>query len=203
VFANTSANFRLFLAKALVVVAVLAAIAGYGFVNAASWLAAPGQDAVAADAAFVLGGSNGDRELQAADLYRRGLVKTFVATGMEEAIPEIELLEFHWRVHMLKRVGVPADAIVLDGHSSNSEEEAALGLKLAQARGWKRVLVVSDPPHMRRLDLIWGRAFARSGIEVRFVPSRPKWWVPDRWWKSRKSAQFVVSEYIKLVYVLF
>ena len=103
---------------------------------------------------------------------------------------------------VLVRAGVPEGSVVLDTKSSNSEEEAAFGLMLAKARGWKRVLVVSDPPHLRRLDLVWGRAFEGSGIEYVLVASRPRWWEPGRWWRNRKSAQFVLMEYIKLVYTL-
>jgi hypothetical protein len=55
---------------------------------------------------------------------------------------------------------------------------------------------------MRRLGIIWGSVFAGSGVAVRLVPSNPKWWEPDRWWKSRKSAEFIVKEYIKLAYTL-
>ena len=194
---------RALVASLLLAIAVASGLGVHAFIHAATFLAAPGQEAVPADALFVLGGSAGDRELQAAEIYRRGLVKTFVVTGMEDAIPEVELIERHWRAYLLKRVGVPAEAIVTDAGSSNSDEEAALGLRLARERGWRTVLVLSDPPHMRRLSVIWGRAFAGSGIEVHFVPSRPKWWVPDRWWTSRKSAQFLVSEYIKLVYTVF
>ena len=189
-------------ARALVVLALVAALGAYGLIRAPDFLTSPGQAAVRADAAFVLGGSAGDRELQAAEIFRQGLVRTFVMTGMEDVIPEAELLEMHWRAHLLKRAGIPAESILLDAFSTNSDDEAAIGLKLARERGWKRVLVLSDPPHMRRLSVIWGRAFAGSGIELHFVPSRPKWWAPERWWTSRRSAQFLVSEYIKLVYTI-
>jgi len=196
------ALFRSTAARALVLLALMAALGIYGVVRAPYFLTSPGKPAVRADAAFVLGGSAGDRELQAAEVYRQGLVRTFVMTGMEDMIPEAELLELHWRAHLLKRAGIPAESIVIDAFSTNSDDEAFIGLKLARERGWKRVLVLSDPPHMRRLSLIWGRAFAGSGIELHFVPSHPKWWVPERWWTSRKSAQFLVSEYIKLVYTV-
>ena len=193
---------RPFAARFLLLLAAIAGLGAYAILNAGTYLTSPGQEPVRADAAFVLGGSSGDRELQAAELYTRGLVKTFVVTGMEEAIPEVELIEHHWRAYLLKRVGVPAEAIVTDSVSSNSDDEAELGLRLARTRGWKTVLVLSDPPHLRRLSIIWGRVFAGSGITVRYVASKPRWWVPDRWWTSRKSAQFIVTEYIKLAYTL-
>jgi uncharacterized SAM-binding protein YcdF (DUF218 family) len=97
---------------------------------------------------------------------------------------------------------VPEGAVMLDTRSSNSGEEAAFGLQLAKARGWKRVLVVSDPPHMRRLAMIWGRAFEGSGVEFVLVASKSRWWEPGRWWRSRRSAQYVIMEYTKLAYTL-
>ena len=63
--------------------------------------------------------------------------------------------------------------------------------------------MVSDPPHMRRLSSIWGKAFEGSGVQVLYVPSSPAWWKPDQWWKSRRTAQFVVPEYIKWVYAVW
>ncbi len=184
----------------LALAAGLLTVGAWGFLGAASFLAAPSQEAVRADAAFVLGGDGGDRVMRAAELQRDGLAGTFVLTGADEMAGEVLPAYLYWRAAVLVRAGVPEAAIVLDSASANSEEEAAFGMRLAKARGWKRVLVVSDPPHMRRLALLWGRAFAGSGVEFVLVPSRPRWWDAGRWWASRKSAQFVVQEYVKLAY---
>jgi hypothetical protein len=140
--------------------------------------------------------------MRATELHRDGFAPVLVLTGAEEMAGEVLPAYLYWRAAVLVRSGVPEGAVVLDTASSNSEEEAAFGLRLAKARGWKRVLVVSDPPHLRRLSVIWGRAFEGSGIEFVLVASRPRWWEPGRWWRSRMSAQFVLMEYIKLVYTL-
>ncbi len=191
--------------RAVLGLASLTLVAGFGFafINAANFLEAPAQAPVKSDAAFVLGGDSGDRVLRAADLHRQEMAGVFVLTGAEDLAGEVLPVYLYWRAAVLVRAGVPEGAVLLDSASSNSSEEAAYGLGLAKARGWKRVMVVSDPPHMRRLSLIWGRAFSGSGIEFVLVASRPRWWVPERWWTSRKSANFVVQEYIKLAYELF
>src|SRR5512139_731297 len=181
---------------------VLAALAVVAFLQAASFLDDPARDPVKADAAFVLGGDGGERVVRAAELHRDKMAPVFILTGAEEMAGEVLPAYLYWRAAVLVRAGVPEGSIVLDTMSSNSEEEAAYGLMLAKARGWKRVLVVSDPPHLRRLDLVWGRAFQGSGIEYVLVASKPRWWEPGRWWRNRKSAQFVFMEYIKLVYTL-
>jgi len=187
---------------ALLCLLALAGVATHAVRHAGSFLERPGGPLGKADAVFVLGGDSGDRVLRAAALYRDGAAGTFVLTGMEDAHPEVLPEVLHWRARVLAKRGVPESAIEFDTLSSNSDEEAAFGLALAKKRGWKRVLVLSDPPHMRRLSIIWGRTFVGSGIDVRYVASKPKWWVPERWWTVRKSAQFVVSEYIKLAYTL-
>ena len=191
---------------AWIVLGALAAVVGLGawaFVNAAAFLEGPGQAPVRADAAFVLGGGFGDRERRAAELHRDGLARVFVLMGMEDAVNDKQIDYLHWRVRMLVRAGVPEGALLIDALSSTSDDEAAYAARLAKSRGWKRVMVVSDPPHMRRLGIVYGRAFAGSGIEVQLVASRPQWWAAERWWGNRKSSQFVVMEYIKLLYTLF
>ena len=188
-----------------IVLAVLAALGGLGtwaFLEAATFLEGPARPPAQADAALVLGGGFGDRERRAAELHREGLAVVFVLLGMEDAVNDRQVDYLHWRVKVFSRAGVPERAIVIDAKSSTSGHEARYAARLAKERGWKRVLVVSDPPHMRRLDRAWRSAFAGSGIEYVLVASRPRWWEPDRWWTSRKSAQFVLMEYIKLAYAI-
>jgi len=62
------------------------------------------------------------------------------------------------------------------------------------------VLVVSDPPHLRRLDHVWGKVFAGSGIQYRLIAAPMEKWDAARWWSNEASAQYVVIEYIKLGY---
>jgi uncharacterized SAM-binding protein YcdF (DUF218 family) len=177
-------------------------VGAWAFVNAGSFLEVPARQPVKSDAVFVLGGDDGERGLRAAELHQRGLAGTFVLTGAEDMAGEVLPAYLYWRAAVLIRAGVPEGAVMLDTKSSNSGEEAAFGLQLAKARGWKRVLVVSDPPHMRRLAIIWGRAFEGSGVEFVLVASKSRWWEPGRWWRSRRSAQYVIMEYTKLAYTL-
>lgn len=61
-------------------------------------------------------------------------------------------------------------------------------------------LKVSDPPHMRRLDWVWGKVFAGSGKSYVLVASEPAWWDAVHWWRSEKAGQFVLTELIKMGY---
>lgn len=65
--------------------------------------------------------------------------------------------------------------------------------------GWRRV-VVSDPPHLRRLQRIWSRTFRSTDIGFRLVASEMPGWEADHWWAHERSAHFVLTEFVKIVY---
>jgi uncharacterized SAM-binding protein YcdF (DUF218 family) len=167
---------------------------------AGRWLAVSADMAVPSDAIYVLGGDSGERVALGTALYRKGMAPTIVLTGMDGGASETRPAYLGWRGAYLANQGIPATAITYDEMSTNSREEAATAKALATAKGWKRILVVSDPPHLRRLHHIWTRAFEGSPVEIRIVPTRPRWWDEHTWWRESKSAQFVLMEYIKLAH---
>ena len=71
-----------------------------------------------------------------------------------------------------------------------------------QAKGWRTVLVVSDPPHLLRLQYAWFSSFLGSGLAYTLIASNPPWWQPWRWWQNPVSVEFVESEVLKLGYYL-
>jgi len=187
---------RWLLAAALLVTVVVA------FGQAGNFLSSPAQRPEHADLMVVLGGDVGDRSLTAARLYRQGLATRILLTGVEGRPSEVREHYQNWRAQVLMKAGVPQDAILFDSVSANSMEEAVNARRLMEQKGWRSVIVVSDPHHMRRLSWAWGRVFTESGLKFRLVATSPDWWKPGRWWLDEKSAQAVITEHIKLVYYL-
>jgi len=179
--------------------AIAAGAMAYAVSRAGYWLEAPGQPPAHAEAIIVLGGNDGDRALRALGLYREGYAPKIVLTGLEHgnAVPPANLT---WRAEFLVAQGVPKSALRLEVYSQNSYEEAENVLALMRRQGWRTVIAVSDPPHMRRLAWTWGRVFRGSGLNYVLVASAADWWVPGRWWRDERSGAFVISEYIKLAY---
>lgn len=92
---------------------------------------------------------------QTADLYGRGLATYVICSGgtgagrnRSEAAVCAEVLQRH---------GVPATAILLEARSRSTEENARFSLELIVARGWQRVIVVSDGYHLLRARWLFGR----------------------------------------------
>ena len=183
------------------VAAIAAALLTYGVSKAGYWLEAAGQAPAKANAIVVLGGDNGERSLKAQALYHDGYARIIVLTGLEKgsATPPPRLT---WRADYLAAHGVPRSVLRFEVGSRNSYEEATNILALMQKHKWQGVIVVSDPPHMRRLAWTWNRVFKDSGLHYVLVPSGAVWWSPGEWWRDELSGSFVIMEYIKLAYYI-
>jgi uncharacterized SAM-binding protein YcdF (DUF218 family) len=188
------------LVLAVATVLALGAAGSWCFLGAGNYLEGPRQAPAPADLIVALGGDNGDRVRVAARLHKAGYGKHVLLTGLEDAPSDTRRAYLNWRAAFLTDYGVPEDAIVYDYASSNSKDEAVNTKALMQQRAWKRVLVVSDPPHMRRLAWVWGGAFNGTDMEYRLVSSEPAWWEAAHWWRQDGSAKFVLFEYLKLAY---
>jgi uncharacterized SAM-binding protein YcdF (DUF218 family) len=110
-----------------------------------------------ADAAIVLGAAIWDdrpspvfreRINHAVDLYERGAVQALIFTGgvgQGEEYAESEV----GRAYAV-RAGVPAEVIAIETQSRTTYQNLEQARALVEGRGVGRVLVVSDPLHMRR-----------------------------------------------------
>jgi uncharacterized SAM-binding protein YcdF (DUF218 family) len=183
----------------LLVFSVVAAALAYAVSRAGYWLEAPGRSPIAADAIIILGGDNGNRAIRGLKLYRDGYAPTIVLTGLDRGrgAPPPRL---NWRAEYLFARGVPRSALRFEVESRNSYEEATNVLALMRKQGWRRVIAVSDPPHLRRLAWTWARVFRGSDREFVLVASGADWWAPEKWWRDELSGVFVITEYIKLAY---
>lgn len=171
------------------------------FLGAGHFLEAPVQPPARADLIFALGGDNGGRAARVLELYRKGLAPR-VLLGAEGAHSKTRAAVLSWRARYLIDEGIPEKALLFDRRSVSTYEEARNALALMHSENLQRVLVVSDPPHMRRLAMVWGRVFAGSGKQFVLVASDMEDWDAARWWRISSNAQYVFGEYLKLAYYL-
>jgi uncharacterized SAM-binding protein YcdF (DUF218 family) len=181
------------------VVLLLSVVLTAGILGAGQFLEAPARSPVKADLLVALGGDNGARADKVLELYRRDFAPRVLLTG-PESYSKTRSAYLNFRARYLVEEGVPEKAILFDRSSVNSRQEAANALRLMQQLKLQRVLVVSDPPHLRRLALVWGRAFEGSGREFVLVASDMEDWDAAHWWRTSPNAQFVFGEVIKLAY---
>jgi uncharacterized SAM-binding protein YcdF (DUF218 family) len=176
---------------------LVACVLGAGY-----FLVAPAQAPVKADLIASLGGDNGARADRVLQLYRSGYAARVLLTGPETGNPKLRAVHQSWRSRYLAEEGVPESAMLFDRRSRNSWDEAVNTLDLMRAMKLQSVLVISDPPHMRRVDWTWRRVFEGSGKSYSLVASELPEWDTAHWWRTSLGAQYVFSEYIKLAYYL-
>ncbi len=84
-------------------------------------------------------------------LYRAGYASHLILSGGLGTYPPTEAEAMR---RVAAQAGVPAEALVLEEQSHSTEDNLANSGAIMQARGWKNAIVVSDPFHMYRAELI-------------------------------------------------
>jgi len=84
-------------------------------------------------------------------LYRAGYATHLILCGGLGTYPpsEAEVMR-----RLAASAGVPPDALVLEDRSHSTEENLANAKALMDARGWRSAVIVSDPFHLYRAELI-------------------------------------------------
>ena len=63
--------------------------------------------------------------------------------------------------------GIPASAIILEEHATNTYQNVKLVDAILRDRHWRRILLVSSPYHMRRALMVW----RKQAPDVTVVPA--------------------------------
>jgi len=159
--------------------ALIAVVVAYLLVfqtPAAWWLASPLQMSAmpeSADAIVVFAGGVGEsgqagggyqeRVKTAVDLYRAQYAQYIIlSSGFRFVFHEAEVMK-----GLAMANGVPADAIVLEELAANTHENVLFTHEILARRGWRKILLVSSPYHMRRALLTWHG----SAPEITVIPT--------------------------------
>lgn len=171
----------------LTIALILLLAGGNGFVatylvRSLEWQNLPSNPLPTADAIVVLGGGvkpqipprpwvdvadAGDRVLYGAQLYREGKAPLVILSGGRIEWKGGGPAESADMAKIAAALGVPASAILQDPTSLNTYENAVNVRKILQARGLRRILLVTSAMHMPRSLLI----FSKQGIEAIAAPT--------------------------------
>jgi len=95
------------------------------------------------------GGGYQERVKEAIDLYRRGHAPAVIfSSGYVYALKEADVMR-----DLAIANGIPASAILLERNAANTYQNVLFVRRMLDERGWRRVLLVSSPYHMRRAVL--------------------------------------------------
>jgi len=139
------------------------------------------------------GGGALERLKQAVDLYKAGYARSVIlSSGYVYTLHEAEVM----RASAIDE-GVPASAIILEERASNTYQNVRFVDEMLRARGWKRVLLVSSPYHMRRALMVWRRV--APDVAVIPTPSDSQFYEHQRG-ASLEQVRAILQEYISIAY---
>ena len=138
------------------------------------------------DAIILLEGDGFDRFRKAVSLYKQGQAPKIVFSGNITdynygSYPFAEVLP-----RMLE-AGVPEDDIIHEDKSLNTREQAVEVVRMAQERGWRKLILVASHEHQYRAYLTFLREVldSKSGITLYNAPARNLDWFVDKGWGTR------------------
>ncbi|MCW5851323.1 MAG: YdcF family protein [Anaerolineae bacterium] len=104
------------------------------------------------------------RTLRGVQLYQEGYAPLLLLTGGVGRFPPAEAQVMR---RLALQAGIPDDRLVLDETATSTQESIETAARLARERGWRTVLIVSDPFHIYR-----ARQMARdAGLDAYGAPA--------------------------------
>lgn len=107
-------------------------------------------------------GDSVDRVFHAARLYRAGLAPRIIVSGGQLFPDPDTASEAEYMKQLLQQLGVDEAAIVIEGGSRNTRENAVMTARVLEGLGDQSVLLVTSASHMPRA----AAAFRRTGVRL-------------------------------------
>ncbi len=139
------------------------------------------------------GGGFQERVSQAVALYKGGHApRVIFSSGFVFTLREAEVMKA-----VAVDNGIPAEAILLEEHAANTFENVAFTNRILSEHGWRRILLVSSPYHMRRALLTWRHAAPDVAVTPTPVPQSE--FYASSWGASFDQIRGIVHEYAAIV----
>ena len=186
---------RRFLAGVLVGILLSVGTGLTAFLLLGSWLAV--EDPLEkVDAIVAISGDTGARADTAITLWKAGWAPIIVFSGAAIDPDSVSSAEIMRREAL--RQGVPETAVLVEGASTTTEENAAEVARLMAGRRLHSAILVTSPYHQRRAAYEFHRAFDPRGLVFRNHPASDPEWNAFLWWRQEPVRSRTLLELVKL-----
>ena len=99
-----------------------------------------------------------------------------------------------------EKSGCNANDIIMLKNPSSTFEEAFFLKEFLRKNKFDRIIIISDPFHMRRIKMTYKKIFKDDYCKLIFSYPENSWYRTDNWWKNPESVYAVATEYLKLLW---
>ena len=147
---------------------------------------------VPVDAVIAISGDGiGERATAAARLVQQGYGTWLILSGSPGDTISV-------MVSAALRAGVPRDRIFVDDRANSTLENARNTVKIMEARGLRRAILVTSPYHTRRAAWVFRAEFLPRRLDLKATASENSYFDMRLWWTREIERTFVIREYAKL-----
>jgi uncharacterized SAM-binding protein YcdF (DUF218 family) len=149
-----------------------------------------------ADAIVAISGDTGARAESAIALWKQGYAPVLIFSGGSSDPASVASAELMKRTAVA--AGVPANAIVVEGTSATTEENAQRVAEVMKSQGLRSAILVTSPYHQRRAAMLFEREFSRASLSFLNHPADDPDWDANLWWTREPSRSLTLVELAKL-----
>ena len=163
------------------------------FLNYGKWINAT-KDPVKADIIVCLGGGTVERLNMSVNLFNNGYSrsKSIILLG-ESYDTKLDLKETY-----------PHTDIEQHPEPKNTKEEVLYIKRYMVKHGYKSALIVTDPPHSRRVSVLHSLLdIEDEDVDFHMVSSKVLWWNENKYYDDKRSGEFVFAETVRILYSVF
>lgn len=164
------------------------------FLNLGKWVDVT-EKPVKSDIVVCLGGGTIERVKKSIELLKEGYVRknTFLLIGES------------WYNQPYLKKNYPNLAVIIEESPKNTKEEVLFIKKYMKAHRYKSALIVTDPPHSKRVKLLTSllKIEGDKKMTFRVIGSDVKWWDATQYYKNERARSFVWHEVPKIIYTRF
>lgn len=150
------------------------------------------QKPIKSDLIVCLGGGSSKKIQKSIDLYNEGYSKQklLLLTGRPDT----------HKKYIMKHY--PETRYIVSPHSNSTGQEIQFIKKYMVKHHYKSVIIVSAPPHSRRIKVLTDLISVKNDEKFSyvFVSSGVSWWHRNKYYQSPRALQFAFGEILKIPY---
>ena len=173
--------------KKIIITILILLLLLYALMNLGTWLNVT-KAPIRSDIVVCLGGGTVERVKKSIKLIEEGYTNKFLLLGES------------WYNQPYIKKNHPDLVVEIDESPNNTVEEIRFIKIYMKSHGYKSALIVTDPPHSRRVKLLIQAWANKSEIKVLLVSSDVKWWDDEHYWQNERARNAVLHESMKVVY---
>ena len=169
---------------------VLLSLLIFVFLNMGKWIDVT-DEPVKSDIIVCLGGGTIERVKKSIELLKGGYAEKQAFLLLGES----------WYNQPYIKKNHPDMNIVIDESPQNTKEEVIYIKRYMAEHGYKSALIVTDPPHSRRVSLLTSLN-NDDNMTFRMLGSDVQWWDAEHYYKNERARDFVWHEVVGIAYEL-